>query len=97
MTKSRSHAATEDSIAAALDRLRAELAVVREILDEIRDELQWTNRNRGESDRCSRMPLRITSMPLDPAALDWEINRFSAADLPAEVRDPTPRQQGQLF
>lgn len=97
MTKSRSHAATEDSIATALDRLRAELAVVREILDEIRDELQWTNRNQGESDRCSRMPLRITSMPLDPAALDWEINHFSAVDLPAEVGDPTPRQQGELF
>ncbi len=97
MTKSRSHAATEDSIATALERLRAELAVVREILDEIRDELQWTNRNQGESDRCSPMPLRITSMPLDPAALDWEINRFSAGDLPAEVRDPTPRQQGELF
>ena len=97
MTRSRSHANTEDSLAAALDRLREELAVVREVLDEIRDELQWANRNQGDSDRCSTPPLRITSMPLDPTALDWEVNRYSAADLLAEVRDPTPRQQGQLF
>jgi len=97
MTKARSRVDSDVPLAAALDRLREELAVVREILDEIRDELQWANRNQGETERCSLMPLRITSMPLDPAALDWEINRFTAADLPAEVRDPTPRQQGELF
>jgi len=97
MTKARSRVDSDIPLAAALDRLREELAVVREILDAIQDELQWTNRNRGESDRCALMPLRITSMPLDPTALDWEINRFSAADLPADVRDPTPRQKGELF
>jgi len=97
MTKARSRVDSDVPLAAALDRLREELAVVREILDEIRDELKWANRNQGDTDRCPTMPLRITSMPLDPAALDWEINRFTAADLPVEIRDPTPRQQGELF
>jgi hypothetical protein len=99
MTRSRSHTDSEDSIAAALDRLREELAVVRQVLDEIQQELEWANRNSPDREQVAATYRRITSMPLDPCAPDWaeRVNQYSAADLPADVRDPTPRQQGQLF
>jgi hypothetical protein len=99
MTRIRSHTDSEDSIVAALDRLREELTVVRQVLDEIREEMEWANRNPRESDQLPMMPRRITSMPLDPCAPDWaeRVNRYSAADLPVELRDPTPPQQGELF
>ena len=42
-------AAADDAAAEALGQLRDELAVVRQVLDEIRSELQWANRNRGDS------------------------------------------------
>ena len=42
-------AAADDAVAEALGQLRDELAVVRQVLDEIRSELQWANRNRGDS------------------------------------------------
>ncbi len=40
-------AATDDLVAETLGQLRDELAVVRQVLDELRSELQWANRNRG--------------------------------------------------
>ncbi len=42
-------AAADDPVAEALGQLREELTVVRQVLDEIRSELQWANRNRGDS------------------------------------------------
>ena len=42
-------AAADDAVAEALGQLRDELAVVRQVLDEIRSELQWANRNRDDS------------------------------------------------
>jgi hypothetical protein len=39
----------DDPVAETLGQLRDELAVVRQMLDEIRSELQWANRNRGDS------------------------------------------------
>lgn len=96
---------SQDAIAQVLDRLREELTMVRQVLDEIQDELQWANRNRDCNWPVSA-PFRITSMPLDPAAPDWaeRLNRYSAADLPAEVETeveavevPNARAPGQLF
>lgn len=99
MTRKRSHSESEDSIADALDRLREELAVVRQVLDEIQQELEWANRNYPDREQVAGTFRRITSFPLDPCAPDWaeRVNQYSAADLPADVRDPTPRQQGELF
>lgn len=42
-------AAEDDLVAETLGQLRDELAVVRQVLDEIRSELQWANRNRDDS------------------------------------------------
>lgn len=88
-----------DSIADALERLREELAVVRQVLDEIREELEWSNRNPPDRELVAATHRRITSCPLDPCAPDWaeRVNMYSAADLPTELDDPAPRQQGQLF
>lgn len=87
------------TIAEALDRLREELRIVCQVLDEIRDELAWANRNHTDHDVFANLPRRITSFPVDPAAADFaeRVNRYTAADLPAELRDPTPRPPGQLF
>lgn len=102
MTRKRSPTDSEDSIADALDRLREELTVVRQVLDEIQQELEWANRNSPDREPVAATYRRITSFPLDPCAPDWaeRVNKYSAADLPADpadAGDSTPRQQGQLF
>ena len=45
MKRSDSQSDSLVEIAAGLNRLCQELAVLRELLNEIRDELQWANRN----------------------------------------------------
>jgi hypothetical protein len=99
MTRNRSHTDAEDSIASSLDRLREELTVVRQVLDDIREELEWANRNRSEPTPSPLLPRRITSMPLDPCAADWaeRLNRYSAADIVDETAEPSAKQQGELF
>lgn len=87
-----------DTIAEALDRLSDELTVLRDVLDEIRSELQWANRNRDDGP-WKPAPVHITSMPRDPTAPDWaeRLNRFSAADLPGEDSELPTAEQGHLF
>jgi hypothetical protein len=98
MRRRNSHDSADDSVAAALDRLREELAVVRQVLDEIHDELQWANRSYPADEGAAPPYRRITSMPLDPTVPDWaeQLNRYSPADLP--IDDPAPAcDQGRLF
>lgn len=99
MTSRTSETTSEDSLAEALDRLREELAIIRQVLDEIASELQWANRNREPSGDSGGPIRRITSMPLDPTAPDWaeRLNQFSADDLPCADVPPTPFQSGRLF
>ena len=99
MKRTDSHVDSMDAIGQVLDRLREELAVVREVLDEIRDELQWANRNRDWDQAPASPQRRITSMPLDPAAADWaeQLNRYSAADLPDEDDVRVAPERGRLF
>ena len=59
-----------DAVAETLDRVAEELAVLLEVIDEIRSEPQWANRNRPDNDEPVGMTRRITSMPLDPVAPD---------------------------
>jgi len=99
MTSRTSEPTPEDSLAETLDRLREELAVVRQVLDEIAGELHWTNRNRELGIDVGGSFRRITSMPLDPSAQDWaeRLNQFSADDLPSADGPPTPCQSDRLF
>jgi hypothetical protein len=86
-----------DALASAIDRLREELAITRQVLDEILNELQWANRNRGDENGLAPYR-RITSMPLDPTAPDWaeRLNRFTPADLPPEF-PASALEQARLF
>ncbi|MGE0536626.1 MAG: hypothetical protein AB7O68_16770 [Pirellulales bacterium] len=77
----------EEQLAEILDRLEhlAEtvrentelLGVLSDIWDEIRCDQEWAARNQ----RQLPTPLILTSMPLDPAADDWQINRVSKAQI----------------
>ncbi len=98
-TRTRSLAESEDLIADVLERLREELSVVRQRLDEIQDELEWAIQNYGVTEHVTATPRRITSLPLDPCSPHRaeQVNRVSAAELPAESRDPTPKRRGRLF
>jgi len=97
--KRRQNPDCDDPVAEALDRLTEELAVARQVLDDIYSELQWANRNRPDGEIRTGSVRRITSMPLDPTASDWaeRVNRYSADDLPGEDPEPPPAEPGQLF
>ena len=68
MTSRPSRTTSDDSLAEVLDRLREELAVIRQVVNEIATELQWANRNSEPSGDSGSGFRRITSMPLDPTA-----------------------------
>jgi hypothetical protein len=99
MTRRNTPSPDPDAVAEALDRLAQELAVLRDVLDDIHSELQWANRNRPDHEGDRWAIRRITSMPLDPTAPDWaeRLNQFSAADLPAAAEPPVSNQPGRLF
>lgn len=86
-----------------LDRLLEELAMARQMLEEIQDDLAWAIMSQHDRNQVGPIPLRITSLPLDPCAPDWaeRVNRFSAADVcgstKTEHAPPIRKQQGHLF
>ena len=63
---------TQDSLLSeSVDQLTAELRVIRDVLDDLRIELQYLVRNPAENrDSETIERLRITTLPLDPAADD---------------------------
>jgi hypothetical protein len=68
-------AAEDDPVAEALGQLRDELAVVRQVLDEIRSELQWANRNRGDSHGADAHVDGNASLTHRPAGVEWSAGR----------------------
>jgi hypothetical protein len=52
-------------------RLAEELRTLRDAIDEIREELQWANRNADDLPGHPLHSFRLRSMPTDPAAPDW--------------------------
>ena len=84
---------------ALLDRLLEELAMARQMLEEIQEDLAWAIMNYRDGEHVPSPPLRITSMPLDPCAADWpeRVNRYSADDVVPDVCPTTPKRQGELF
>jgi hypothetical protein len=81
MKRTDSHVDSPNAIAQVLDRLREEFAIVHEVLDDIRDELQWANRNLADPVLSRDQRFRLTSMPLDPGAKDWQLNRVDEATM----------------
>ena len=67
-----SEGGNSEALVASIDALRDEVNVLRTAVDELREELQWLVRNPGEN-RVAEMieRLRVTSLPLDPAADDF--------------------------
>lgn len=58
----------------AIIGLRDEIKILRQVLDEVREELSWANNNApdllSQADARNAMH-RITSLPLDPTARDF--------------------------
>ena len=83
---------TQHEIAAAVEQLVEEVQLLRMALDDVLAELQWRN---NQADRRDPAPFVVTSLPLDPAAKDWHINRCKPEDVPAEP--PVDRRGRTLF
>jgi hypothetical protein len=109
MTRTKQPSAlSEDQVVeltATVEKLTQEVRVLRDTIDELREDLRWAINNREEF-RCQpRHVVHITSMPLDPLAKDFgkRVNRFTAKDLPNESAQPSPAaaslplEQGELF
>ena len=65
-----------------LDSLRDEVRLLRQVLDEIREELSWANNNAPDlphSTGALSAYDRITSMSADPAARDFQVNAVDPA------------------
>ena len=60
----------------AIRELAAQVQVLRQTVDDVREELHWANNNAQARLGFGRTR-RITSVPLDPAASDWSagVNR----------------------
>ena len=72
---------TSDDIAS----LRDEVRLLRQVLDELREELSWANNNAIDPLPQVR-PVRITSMSLDPTAPDFQVNTVDEETI-AKLRD----------
>ena len=93
----------ETDLIDALERLSDQARCLTQAVDDLIIELQWRNNNVEGDDRSrthSPLSVRVTSMPVDPTAKDWQINRYTPADvLPEEPETPTatPATQTSLF
>ncbi|MBI1314485.1 hypothetical protein GC176_24600, partial [bacterium] len=60
---------TENPVADSVDRLTAEVRVLRDVLDEIREDFSWVTRNGLPVQPV--IHTRVKRMALDPCADDW--------------------------
>ena len=67
-------------LADAVERLTDELRVVRDVLDELREQVQWASRN-------PEPRVRITSLSLDPCAKDFKVNAIPPEKIEELRRD----------
>jgi hypothetical protein len=82
-----------DRLIDAVETVAEQLQVLREVIDEIREEFQWAIRN--DRLRCPGQVVHVTSMPADPCAEDWaeRVNRLTAEDLPSDDASAEPRAE----
>ena len=62
--------------------LGEEIRILRQVLDEIREELSWANNNAQDLPNATGATSayrRITSMSADPTARDFQVNSVDAA------------------
>lgn len=88
MAKSRKAAASEtrDELAEVVEALTAEVRVLRQAVDELREEIQYATRNLIDRPVPPLPHRRIVSMPLDPLADDFgeRLNAVTPDDLPED-------------
>lgn len=81
-------------LTAAVDALREEVRVLRDVIDEIRDDLTWACNN-ADTFRCRapRHVVHITSMPKDPCDPDFgkRVNQYTPENTPEAFGLP-PRE-----
>lgn len=92
-------AAADNPVAETLGQLREELAVVRQVLDELRSELQWANRNRCDSHGADAHVDGNASLTHGPAGPDrsTRFDERSVVEVPAERLAVPAQQRGRLF
>ena len=97
-------AATVEALTTQVEALTGQVEVLRQVLDEIREDLQWALQNdklRSAVGNRSRPFAHITSLPKNPCAEDWEVNRVKPEDLPPEPPSApvaqSPKGQAGLF
>jgi hypothetical protein len=85
-----------DRLAAAVEKLTEEMAVIRRVLDHVLDEVSWCLNNREELLERIRMPVTpLTSMPLDPLAPDFGA-RINGASVVGEAQAPEPERPARF-
>jgi hypothetical protein len=62
-------AETPDALASAVDRLATEMAALRQVIDEVREDFSWLTRNGLPVQPIEHV--HVTRMALDPCADDW--------------------------
>ena len=96
MNRTSSSTDADDNLLDALENVAGQLGLIRQVLDEIFTELQWTNQNPRDTDDFSGAIRRITSMPTGLTAPDWaeRLNRLTAADVPVPTENASVQIPG---
>ena len=101
MARSSSQATAESELLSAVQMLIEEVKVLREVVDELREEVQWGNHNFHANDPLPSHR-RIRSCSLDPTSPDFTVNSVddtTVEKLRAELaaNQSLPGKQGALF
>ena len=101
MRRNKTSPSGEAELMDAVSLLTEELKVLRIVIDELREELQWRNQNH-DADSSFLTGRRIDNCSLDPASLDFTVNSVSQETverLRAELTPghSRPGKQGELF
>ena len=101
MTRNKSSTSTDPELLDAISLLTEELRVLRMVIDELREEVQWNNQN-SSVDSQFLTARRIHSCSLDPTSRNFEVNTVDQetverlrAELPPSRAKPG--SQGELF
>ncbi len=101
MARTKSKPTTESELVTAVQVLTDEIRVLRDAVDELREEVNWANHNHG-GDSYLLTGRRIQSCSLDPTSSDFVVNTVDEATvgkLRAELPPSrsAPGKQGELF
>ena len=92
---------SEAELLLAIRSVTEEVQVLRQVVDELREEVQWANRN-PPSERAFTGGDHTWNCSLDPASTDFPVNSVDKATvdrLRSEIvaGDRLPEKQGKLF